>query len=72
VTKHELAVLAVDDALKAARDLVKELEQAKSLAQQRAYRVARSRISDAVSTASMLDHHYLRNTGDALEDCARG
>ncbi len=66
---HDLAVQAVDAALKAARDLVRELEGAARAARARKYIQARVGISDAVTTASYLDHHYLRNAAQGLESC---
>ncbi len=67
--RRGLALLAIDDALKAARDLVEQLTRARGSTQVRDYTKARSLISDAVNTASYLDHHYLRNAGTALRDC---
>lgn len=69
MTSHDLAVQAVDSALKAARDLVRQLEGAARAARARNYLVARTGISDAVTTASYLDHHYLPNAGHGLETC---
>jgi uncharacterized protein YegL len=69
MTKHDLAMRALDDALHAAKVLVEEVTRARGAAQARDYKKARLLVSDAVSTASYLDHHYLRNAGTAVEDC---
>lgn len=69
MTTHDLAMLAIADGIKAARDLLKQLEGARAAAGRQDYAGARTRIRDAASTASYLDHHYLRNAGTAVEAC---
>lgn len=69
MTKHDLAMRALDDSLSAARELVEEITRARGALQVRNYKMARTIVSDAVSTASYLDNHYLRNAGTAIEDC---
>jgi hypothetical protein len=69
MTAHELATLAIDDAIKAAGDLLSELRDAKSAALRKNYSGARVMLSQAGGTASYLDHHYIRNAADAVGDC---
>jgi hypothetical protein len=69
LTEHDLAMIALDDALKAAGDLARELQKARAAAVRKNYAVARSALSDAASAASYLDHHYIRNAASAVEAC---
>lgn len=68
MNKHELATLAIDDAIKSAKELLAELEKAKRALRENNHPIAGLRLSDAVSTASYLDHHYIPNAQGAVRD----
>ena len=70
MTNQELACLALNDALKAARETVTLIEKARA-AMRTPARVseARAALSDACSSASYVDHIYLTRAASAVEAC---
>jgi hypothetical protein len=63
-------MLALDDALKAARETVSLLEKAREAMRTPArLREARAALSDAVSSASYVDHIYLTRASSAVAAC---
>lgn len=69
MTSHDVAIQSLDDALKAARDLVGEITKARTHVQMRDYRRARSLISEAIGTASHIDVIYLGSAARNVEAC---
>lgn len=69
MTPHDLAVLAIEDALKEARDAVSLIQRARLSAQARKYQESSSLLSEAISAASYADNRC-SNARRGLEACS--
>lgn len=68
MTAHDLALLAIDDALKEAQDAVRIIQRARASAQARKYRESSALLSEAISAASYADNRC-SNARRGLEAC---
>ena len=68
MTAHDLALLAIDDALKEAEDSVRLIKRARVSALARNYNESSGLLSEAISAASYADNRC-SNARRALEAC---
>lgn len=69
MTKHDLALQAIDDAAQQARETLSLIAKARAAVVARDYTKAQGFISDANSSASYVDNIRLPNATRGLQEC---